>query len=262
MVSTWLKRLFRLPAWTVVATTFNSNTSMPLLLTQALATTGVIERLLASDSDTVSAAVNRAKSYFLANALCANVVMFAIGPMVLRESDPVPRTRDEILDPIEQRDDDPDDVQSPQAEGLSLLPNSSAGDHVDIQSRARVANKPQFLWLPSRLRSFCLSLYPIFNPVLAGGMIAVVFGLTPTLHRAFFNDYQSGGIFNAWFVTSIETIGNIFVGLQVLIVGERLSKSFQREPQNVGNGRLPWAGIMSTLVVRYIAWPLCVVPSY
>lgn len=76
-------RLFELPLWITPAICFNNTTSLPLLLIQSLESSGVLEALLRSDSDTTSAAVKRAKSYILVCAVVGTSLTFALGPRLL-----------------------------------------------------------------------------------------------------------------------------------------------------------------------------------
>jgi len=57
---------------------------MPLLLVQSLQATGLLSSLLMSPEDTSSAAVTRARSYFLACAVVGNTLTFGVGPAQLK----------------------------------------------------------------------------------------------------------------------------------------------------------------------------------
>ncbi len=76
-------RLFKLPSWITPALCFNNTTSLPLLLIESLETTGILEKLIMSDSDSSSAALLRAKSYFLVNSIVGNSLTFALGSRLL-----------------------------------------------------------------------------------------------------------------------------------------------------------------------------------
>ncbi|KAG8884986.1 hypothetical protein FRB98_002074 [Tulasnella sp. 332] len=52
------------PAWVTIAAAFNNTNSLPLLLVQALTSTNILQSLLSGD-ETMEAAIDRAKSYFL-----------------------------------------------------------------------------------------------------------------------------------------------------------------------------------------------------
>ena len=56
--------------------------------------------------------------------------------------------------------------------------------------------------------------FPSADPSLPSqGLFA---GLVPTLHHHFFD---KDGIFRAWLTVSLSTVGNMFAGTQVIIVG-------------------------------------------
>jgi hypothetical protein len=82
-----LKRAFKFPAWTVPATCFNNTTALPLLLIQSLDAAGILSDLTMGGDDTTSAAVSRAKSYFLVSAMVGNSLTFAVGPKLLDDEE-------------------------------------------------------------------------------------------------------------------------------------------------------------------------------
>lgn len=77
-------RAFKLPTWVTPALAFNNTTSLPLLLVQSLDATGILNSILAGDGDSSSAAIARAESYFLINAMVSNSLTFALGPRLLQ----------------------------------------------------------------------------------------------------------------------------------------------------------------------------------
>jgi auxin efflux carrier family protein len=82
-----LKRGFKFPSWTIAAICFNNTTALPLLLIQSLSTAGILSDLLIGDDDSTSAALRRAKSYFLVSAMVGNSLTFAIGPKLLDDEE-------------------------------------------------------------------------------------------------------------------------------------------------------------------------------
>ncbi|KAF7183707.1 hypothetical protein CNMCM7691_004057 [Aspergillus felis] len=95
--------------------------------------------------------------------------------------------------------------------------------------------------LPDRVREEALSFDSpyIINAALAM-LIGGLLGLTPPLHRAFFEPYEEGGIFNAWLVSSVKNIGKLFITLQLFTVGSKLGVSFEKMRRGEGTGRMPW----------------------
>ena len=269
-------RFFKLPSWVTPAICFNNTTSLPLLLVQSLEATGILTRLLSSDSDTTSDAVKRAKSYFLVCSIVGNSLTFALGPKLLDgEESPDEEEVDQkkaVEDGNENGAADEEDLEHghPQNgharqpaedsasinEGTSLLPN-----HI-VRGSQHVGNKGyahgKFYWdrLPSWARSFLDFMYAFLNAPLIGAVIGVTIGLAPPLHKAFFNSQAEGGFFNAWLTTSVENIGGLFATLQVVVVGVKLSSSLRKMKRGEESGSVPWKPTLFVLIVRFIIWPM------
>ena len=95
------------------------------------------------------------------------------------------------------------------------------------------------------------------NAPLLGAVIGAVIGLTPPLHRAFFNDSTEGGFLNAWLTTSLKKVGELFVTLQVVVVGVSLSSSLRKMKRGDDEGIvLPWMPTLFVLLVRFVLWPI------
>lgn len=101
-------RLFKFPAWVTPAIAFNNTTSLPLLLVQSLSTTGVLASLDGSDD-----VVDRAKSYFLVNAIVSNSLTFALGPRLLNgQEEDAPEKGDDKDDGSDSGSDSGSDVEN------------------------------------------------------------------------------------------------------------------------------------------------------
>ena len=271
-------RLFKLPSWITPALCFNNTTSLPLLLVQSFEATGILSRLLGSDSDTTFEAVKRAKSYFLVCSIVGNSLTFALGPKLL-DGEESPDEEEEDQKKLTEngnengaaRGGDLEHGQSQNGgaqqhaedsafvnEQTSLLP-----DRV-VRESERAGNKSyakgKFYWdrLPSWIRSFLDFMYAFLNAPLIGAVIGAILGLAPPLHRAFFNTQQEGGFFNAWFTTSVENIGGLFATLQVVVVGVKLSSSLRKMKRGEDSGSVPWKPTLFVLTVRFIIWPMYV----
>ncbi|KAL8736230.1 MAG: hypothetical protein Q9166_000385 [cf. Caloplaca sp. 2 TL-2023] len=222
-----LTRLLTLPSWVTPALTFNNTTSLPLLLIQSLGSAGVLKPLLISDTDTPSAALNRAKSYFLVCAIVSNSLTFSLGPRLLdHEEAPDPdqlegknqpqiegspdRTRQES-----QNDQSNGHANGEATENTSLLPEYVVRRGVDAGEDGY--RKGKHIWdrLGPKTRSFLDLLYAFLNAPLVGAVVGAIIGLSPPLHRAFFDEPQEGGVFKAWLISCIQNVGNIFAALQV-----------------------------------------------
>lgn len=256
-----LKKLFKLPGWLVPATAFNNTTSMPLLLIQTLATTGILDSLVTVPGDTVAAAVRRAQSYFLANALCGNVAVFTIGPKIMDATDQYSEVEEgDNAHRHEQANNRYNTIADanahPPDEQTSLLPRPILQQGTFAKHKIQAIGHDKFQRLPASVRSTMAFLASLVNPPLIGGIIGITLGLVPALHRAFFNNSSNGGIFNAWLVTSIANIGDLFAALQVVIVGVRLSQCLRRMVRGEDSGQISLRGALISLIVRYFIWPL------
>ncbi|KAL9627234.1 MAG: hypothetical protein Q9204_006714 [Flavoplaca sp. TL-2023a] len=263
-----LTKLLILPAWVTPALSFNNTTSLPLLLVQSLASTGILESLLISDTDTTSAALDRAKSYFLVGAIVSNSLTFSLGPRLLDHEDAPDPDQGEVKNQ-QQATNPPDSTQREEQDGqtagytdreatedTSLLPEyvvrrgAEAGEH-GYHKGKRVWDK-----LGPKSRSVLDLLYAFLNAPLLGAVIGAVIGLTPPLQQAFFNDSQHGGFFKAWLTSCIKNVGNIFAALQVIVVGVKLSNSLRKMKRGEHSGTIQWQPSTIVLLVRFVIWPV------
>lgn len=228
-------KLFKLPAWTTPAMAFNNTTSLPLLLVTSLATTGILKPLIGTDADD---AVDRAKSFFLINSMVSNTLTFALGPRLM--------DGDKKEDEEEDRHNDNEEEEPD--ESTSLLPHPVAAEGVKAQSKLRSA----FHWLPPWVQSCLATAASKINPPLQGAILAVVIGLVPFLHKAFFAKMEEGGWLHAWLTTSIKNVGELFTALQMFVVGGELYKGLDGEEEV---GRIPKVGLGLVFAVRFLVWP-------
>ena len=268
MLLGWITtRLFKLPSWVTPAISFNNTSALPLLLTESLASTGILDELLVSDGDTVSSALVRAKSYFLVNAMIGDTLTFALGPKLL-DGEEVPERKEEGSDPQsssprdtehgngqigdsengDQRDDNAD-------ERTSLLPTSVFHARLAVEHHGYEYGKKQWEKLPPWLASFLRFSYTFLNAPLIGAAVGAIVGLAPPLHKAFFGDPERGGIFTAWLTDSVKQIGGLFAALQIVIVGVKLSSSMRKMKNGEDSGHVPWLPVVFVTVMRFIIWP-------
>lgn len=203
-------KVFGLPSWTVVAITFNNTTSLPLLLTKSLLETGILTGIAGGD---VEAAVGRATSYFLINSFVSKVLTFSVGPMLLGpggdvSGDAQQRARDGDGD---GEDDGGEEGQYSDNERTSLLPKPVSTPVTTIREIAIT----KFQAIPHSIRKPLSRMGALFNPTTWGGIIAAIVGLVPGLHRAAFAPSDQGGIFNAWFTSSLRNLGGLFSGMEM-----------------------------------------------
>ncbi|KAG0638281.1 membrane transport protein-domain-containing protein [Tuber brumale] len=235
------KKVMNLPDWIVPAVAFNNTTSLPLLLMQSLAATGILKSIAGGDQRD---AVERAKSYFLINSMVSNTLMFALGPKLMDNAE---SGSADDRDAEAQRDQDGD-------ENASLLP---ALVRIRVHSVQSSAHR-QFTKLPTGAQSTLSFAGDMVNPPLVGAIVAAFIGLIPSLHKAFFADMEDGGIFRAWLTSSISNIGDLFTALQMFVVGSRLCASLDPEQEI---GEIPKRGIAFVWGVRFLLCPAVSIPA-
>ena len=264
-------RVFNLPTWTTPAITFNNTTSLPLLLVQSLETAGIFSSLL-RPGESSSSAVKRAKSYFLVNAMVSNSMTFALGPRFLSNDDDDTAKdnksnsdRDEVVESsfqsdsdTERGDADMDDCNASTQdtnEQTSLLPSRLTTNVA--RQKHKISRTAHKTWdkLPKEAQSVLDIAYQFANPSAAGALLGAILGLVPVLHKAFFSPTNEGGIFTAWFTSSIENIGDLFASLQTLVVGIKLWHAMQRMRAGEASGKVPWSTFTFVTMVRYVIWP-------
>lgn len=252
-------KLFQWPEWVTPALSFNNTTSLPLLLIQSLDATGILKRLMIADEKT-SDMIQRAKSYFLVCAIVGNCMTFAIGPRLLdAEHAPDKPEEDKPNDQVpenQEHEQHQEGANGDAEEHTSLLPSRirSGVDEVERGGYVKAKSRwdklsPQVQWSLSFASDFC-------NSALIGAVIGAIIGLVPPLHRAFFNRSEDGGFFNAWLTSSLTNIGELFVSLQVIVVGVSLSSSLRKMKRGEDSGNMPWIPSIFVLVVRFIVWPI------
>lgn len=273
--------VFGLPDWVTAAIMFNNTTSYPLLLIQSLDETGILGNLIVGD-DTTKALIGRAKSYFLVFATVSSCLTFAVGPRLI-DTEHAPESDDDKT--LEGDDDDASsterDVEGgesswpPNEETRLLVPQTREPRRQREQSVVGITffpSKPKFTtvkrrpfyiphprWadLNPRTQWWLLFFYDFLNAPLLGAVLGVIIGLTPPLHRAFFDSTYNGGIFTAWLTESWKNVGSLFVPLPLIVAGISLYTSYQEEKQD-GESRtsVPKATTAFILVIRFIIWPL------
>ena len=190
-----LRRMFKWPAWTVPAICFNNTTAMPLLLIQALDTAGILKDLTMGPDDTSSAAVARAKSYFLVASVVGNSLTFAVGPRLLDDEETPQsfeneRAKKEQENAQEESDEEhanptnssgrtAEEQEEHSNEQTSLLPHRIVHhrmvDDMDEYSD-HIWNK-----LPSYVQKPLSFVAQFLNAPLLGALIGVILGLAPPL---------------------------------------------------------------------------------
>lgn len=214
--------------------------------------------------ETIDKAVNRAQSYFLVCAIVGNCMTFAVGPRLIDAEHAPDDHGDDDKKQVDQtgghdesqanghaipNGDEPDEV-------TSLLPNVIRGAEDRAESAAYQRGKRRWDTFSPRTQTVLSFLYDFCNAPLIGAVIGAIIGLTPPLHRAFFNDSFEGGIFTAWLTSSMQNAGDLFVSLQVVVVGVSLASSLRKMKRGEAGGQLPWKAATFVLIIRFVVWPV------
>lgn len=223
--------------------------------------------------------MTRARTYFLVSAVVSHALTFGIGPSELKGDNedgpednkkqqsgngngahsggaPHQRYRDDPeAQENEDEDENGDDSSSDSAPETSLLPHAVRHRlHRTNKHTHRIVNHSMEK-LPSFLQMAITAFYNFMTPPLIGAIAGAVIGLSPPLHTLFFADSNKGGYFNAWLTQSIKNIGQLFVTLQVVVVGVKLAQALRKEKRGEDTGKLNWAPVAIVAVVRYFIWP-------
>jgi hypothetical protein len=251
-------KLFNLPKWVTPAFAFNNTTSLPLLLVQSLDAAGIL-----SDLDSSSNVVDRAKSYFLVNAMISNSLTFALGPKFLDCPDDIEAS--DPKDPLNNTADAAELARQEEAaietnEQTSLLPQRTARTTTHGAYSLLARCQTAFFHLPIFIQRSLTFLNMFINPPFIGTCLGALIGLVPTLHTLFFSPQSEGGYLNAWLTAALKNVGDLFAALQVIVVGIKLSSSLLKWKKGEASGTMPWGPWALVTVVRFVLWPAIAIP--
>ena len=266
-----VSRFAKLPDWTVPAVAFNNTTSLPLLLIQSLSATGILNKIIITDEPQAEV-IERAKTYFLVCAIVGNCLTFALGPRLLdhtqehipdeqesqgaKPQTPEEEENGEYHENVEAMEHARNRQQSTVGELTPLMPSFIYNIELSTQRRAYAFGKKRWDTFSPRTQSFLLFIYDFVNAPFIGAVIGVIIGLTPPLHRAFFNSSFEGGFLNAWLTSALSSVGNLFVSLQVVVVGVTLASSLRKMKRGEASGEVPIMATVFVLGMRLIIWPI------
>ena len=86
--------------------------------------------------------------------------------------------------------------------------------------------------------------------------MGVIIGVSPPLHRLFFADMADGGYFNAWLAKALGNVGELFVALQEVVVGVKLSLSLRLWKMGEEAGSVPLGTLVCAVFIRFVIWPV------
>ncbi|KAI1523145.1 Membrane transporter [Pyrenophora tritici-repentis] len=210
----------------------------------------------------------RAESYFLVNAMINDSLTFALGPRLLRPGD------EDVPDDHEgDNDTDGHDEQAVGESGdiergpdgivneeTSLLPHRIVKATNGIEKKGYLKTRDWYNGLPPWLQEVLDITWQFANAPLLGAVVGTIIGLTPALHRLFFNPSHEGGYFNAWLTTSIKNVGELFASMQIIVVGVKLSTSMLRMKRGEDSGDVHKSSLVLVGLLRFVIWPLISIP--
>jgi predicted permease len=232
--------------------------------------------------DSTSAALSRAKSYFLVSAMVGNSLTFAIGPKLLddeespdkkdkdsknqndangnHENDDEERRRvaeeEEHNNPTNSEGRTAEEEEEHDNETTTLLPDSVARHASRYRQQVSEEGEHQWVKLPKKMQWFLGLLDGFLNAPLIGAVIGAIVGLVAPIHRLFFSDPQDGGYFKAWLTQSVNNVGELFPALQLVVVGAKLSGALTKMKKGENSGTVPWIPMLSIFFIRFILWPV------
>jgi len=115
----------------------------------------------------------------------------------------------------------------------------------------------EFSRLPQPLRLIVSILGSLVNPASIGAVVALIIGLVPFLHRAFFSDFEQGGWLKPWLTTSLQNVGGLFTALQMFVVGSLLNASVIGKHESAP---LSKRALGVTFFIRFILWSVIGIP--
>ncbi|KAI5808906.1 hypothetical protein DFH27DRAFT_477206 [Peziza echinospora] len=231
------ERVLGCPTWTTPACSFNNTTSLPLLLVQSLATTGLLDTLAGGSGD-VSGAVERAKAYFLINSMISNSFTFAAGPRLLKE------------------DGEDGNRSRSGVRGSRGLRRRRGGQRNTIRGRRHAAPAPAPLHGAVDPDGKDRRIVGLVNPAMVGTALAVFVAVVPPLNRAMFGEVKDGALLKGWFTSSLKNVGDLFTVLQMFVVGVKLNESmFGKKKEKAEDGDVPIKALAVIYALRFAIWP-------
>ena len=199
---------FRTRSWVIVAAGRPNTSALPLLLLESLSSTGVL-RMLATDGESISDTLRRAKSLILLNVVLQQTITFQLAPSLLERDCKLDGKRSG-RDEEEVSDEDSDSSRSilkpenehrshitpvvQDAERVGLLQDSDQASHsygTNDETRyaealGPIIDQPNLHW-PRRLKNIEKPLKMVISsmsPPLIGAIVGLVIGVSALTPRA------------------------------------------------------------------------------
>lgn len=196
--------------------------------------------------------------------MVSNSLTFALGPRLLKPGDEdAPEDEEgEESEEAEQEDQDGENGDMERGpdglinERTSLLPERVVRRTNRVEKKGYLKTQNWFNGLPAWAQEVLEVAWQFANAPLLGAIVGAIIGLTPALHRLFFNQSNEGGYLNAWLTTSIKNIGELFASTQIIVVGVKLSQSMLRMKRGEESGEVSKSSLALVTLIRFIIWPL------
>jgi predicted permease len=226
-----------------------------------------------SKDDTSSAALSRAKSYFLVSSMIGNSLTFAIGPKLLDDEETPDEHHEqkksehmhangqiegdeEHANPVNCSGRTAEQQEEHVNETTTLLPDRLAERGGILRDEAFEQSEKQWVKLPAKLRKALIFAWSFLNAPLIGAIVGAIVGLIPPFHRAFFNEPSNGGFFKAWLTASVKNVGELFAALQLVVVGAKLSGSLLKMKKGEASGDVRAIPMFTIFFIRFLLWPV------
>ncbi|KAI0482779.1 auxin efflux carrier [Xylariaceae sp. FL0804] len=157
-------------------------------------------------------------------------------------------------------EDGPGEEEEGPNERTSLLPSSVTRLEHRAEHAASARLGRLYAASPRPLRAVFDAVRPFLNPPFIGAVAGLIIGLAPPLHRLFFADMAHGGYLSAWLTASLRNVGELFVALQVVVVGVKLSLTLRLWRRGEESGSLPLGTVLCVVLVRFVLWPAISIP--
>jgi predicted permease len=202
--------------------------------------------------------------------MVSNSLTFALGPRLLKPGDEdAPDSEEEEQDQEDEGEDQgqgngnghgdiergPDGLIN---ERTSLLPERIIKPTNRLEKKGYLRTRDWFNGLGPKTQEVVEVAWQFANAPLLGAIVGAIIGLTPALHKLFFNPSNEGGYFNAWLTTSIKNIGELFASTQIIVVGVKLSQSMLRMKRGENSGEVAKGSLALVTLIRFVLWPMYV----
>ncbi|KAF7968116.1 hypothetical protein HWV62_31983 [Athelia sp. TMB] len=266
------QKVLGLEHWTILAAGRANSNALPLLLLESLKSTGVLDMFDMEGSNTLQ----RARTIVLLNSIVQEIITFALGPRLLamdstkpsRPDTPddalrpgaaphalgLPTVQDHehdhehvgLLDDISddgEEDDEERNIHGAADRLASAAPHAVPAKAARVLGIERAGKSAPAKLVKKHSAKVWSAAKAWMNPALVGGIVALILGIVPPFHYAFF---AKEGVFTHTITKAAENLGGLFGALQMFTLGATLALT----PSSLSAKPTIWV-----LLVRYIFMP-------